>query len=325
MTRASTAESGGALVSVYDKTGLEELARGLARGGRRDRLDRLDGRADRRGRRPGHRGRGRHRLPGDPRRPGQDAAPARPRRPARRPEPTPRTSREARRARASSRSTCSSSQPLPVPADRAVRRRARPRSSSRSTSAARRWCGRRRRTTRASPSSSTRRATARCWTPSARGGFDLAQRAACWRRGRSRTPPPTTSPSPPGRAACSPTPTDGTGFPAFTGATWERARRAAVRREPAPAGGAVPALAARGAWRTPSSCTARRCRTTTTSTPTPPGAPPTTTPRPCVAIIKHANPCGIAVGADLADGLRARPSPATRSRRTAAWSRSTAR
>ena len=49
------------------------------------------------------------------------------------------------------------------------------------------------------------------------------------------------------------------------------------------------------------SCTARRCRTTTTSTPTPPGAPRTTTTAVCVAIIKHANPCGIAVGTDVAE------------------------
>ena len=38
---------------------------------------------------------------------------------------------------------------------------------------------------------------------------------------------------------------------------------------------------------------------------------------PAVAIIKHANPCGIAVGADIADGAPARPTPATRFRRSA--------
>ena len=55
---------------------------------------------------------------------------------------------------------------------------------------------------------------------------------------------------------------------------------------------------------TRSSCRARRCPTTTTSTPTPPGGPRTTSARPCVAIIKHANPCGIAVGADVAEAHR---------------------
>ena len=39
-----------ALVSVYDKTGLEELGRGLAAAGRRDRLDRLHRRPAARGR-----------------------------------------------------------------------------------------------------------------------------------------------------------------------------------------------------------------------------------------------------------------------------------
>ena len=39
--------------------------------------------------------------------------------------------------------------------------------------------------------------------------------------------------------------TDGTGFPAWTGATWDRVSRAALRREPAPAGGPLPSLAPR--------------------------------------------------------------------------------
>ena len=47
-----------------------------ARGRGRARVHRVDGRADRRRRRPGHRGRGAHRLPRVPRRPGQDPAPA---------------------------------------------------------------------------------------------------------------------------------------------------------------------------------------------------------------------------------------------------------
>ena len=44
-----------------------------------------------------------------------------------------------------------------------------------------------------------------------------------------------------------------------------------------------------------------------------------------VAIIKHANPCGVALGAIAGRGLRARRSPAIRSARSAASSRSTAR
>ena len=110
-----------ALVSVYDKTGLEELARGLHEAGVDDRVDRLDRRAHRRGRRAGDRGRGADRVPRVPRRPGQDAAPAGARRPARRPAARPST-RAARRARASSRSSCVVVQPLPVRGDRRVRR-----------------------------------------------------------------------------------------------------------------------------------------------------------------------------------------------------------
>ena len=74
-------------------------------------------------------------------------------------------------------------------------------------------------------------------------------------------------------------PSDGTGFPALLGATWDKAAVLALRREPAPARRALHATAsARPASRRPSSCTARRCRTTTTPTPTPPAAPRTTTP-----------------------------------------------
>ena len=65
-----------ALVSVYDKTGLTELADRAARRRRRDRLHRLDRRHDRRHRRPGDPRRGAHRLPRVPRRARQDAAPA---------------------------------------------------------------------------------------------------------------------------------------------------------------------------------------------------------------------------------------------------------
>ena len=78
---------------------------------------------------------------------------------------------------------------------------------------------------------------------------------------------------------------------------------APLRREPAPAGGALPQLGTAG-WPAPSSCTARRCPTTTTSTPTPPAGRRYDFTEPAVAIIKHANPCGIAVGADVAEAHR---------------------
>ncbi|MEI2643426.1 MAG: hypothetical protein V9G10_14175 [Candidatus Nanopelagicales bacterium] len=82
-------------------------------------------------------------------------------------------------------------------------------------------------------------------------------------------------------------------------------RGPALRREPAPAGGAVHQRARRRAWPTPNSCTASRCPTTTSSTATPPTARPGTSSEPAAAIIKHANPCGIAVGADLLSAYRA--------------------
>ena len=57
-------------------------------------------------------------------------------------------------------------------------------------------------------------------------------------------------------------------------------------------------------WPAPSSCTARRCPTTTTSTPTPRAGRVRASPSRRVAIIKHANPCGLAVGADVAEAHR---------------------
>ena len=145
-----------------------------ARGGRRDRLDRLDRRADRGGRRPGDRGRGRHRLPRDPRRPGEDAAPARARRPARRPA-DPGTPQQLDELGIEPFDLLVV-EPLPVPADRAVGRRARTRSSSRSTSAARRWSGRPRRTTRACAVVTDPADYGAVLDAVRAGGFDLEQR-----------------------------------------------------------------------------------------------------------------------------------------------------
>ena len=131
-----------------------------ARGRRRDRLHRLHRAAHRRRRGAGDQRRGAHRVPRVPGRPGQDAAPAGARRAARRhPRPTTSTSW-----------TTLGIAPFdllvvnlyPFTADGRLRRRRPTSASSRSTSAAPRWCGRPRRTTTASPSSSTRRATPGC-------------------------------------------------------------------------------------------------------------------------------------------------------------------
>ena len=70
---------------------------------------------------------------------------------------------------------------------------------------------------------------------------------------------------------------DGSGFPRWIGGDLGQGGRAALRREPAPAGRALPSTApSRAGSRRRSSCTARRCPTTTTSTPTPRAGPRTT-------------------------------------------------
>jgi phosphoribosylaminoimidazolecarboxamide formyltransferase/IMP cyclohydrolase len=107
----------------------------------------------------------------------------------------------------------------------------------------------------------------------------------------------------------------GHGLPGLGGRDLDQGRRSCATARTRTSGLASTATASRmpGLAR-PSSCTARRCPTTTTSTPTPRCARPTTrATSPTVAIIKHANPCGIAVGADVADrgcpcrGARLRP------------------
>ena len=71
----------------------------------------------------------------------------------------------------------------------------------------------------------------------------------------------------------------GRGLPDLDRRRLDPLRRAALRREPAPAGRAVRAGPGRtGRRRKPCSTTARRCPTTTTSTPTPLAGRPTTTP-----------------------------------------------
>ena len=99
---------------------------------------------------------------------------------------------------------------------------------------------------------------------------------------------------------------DGTGFPAWTGATWERAavlrygenphQPAALYRSPSIAGRGGLAAAEQLHGKEMSynnyvdADAARRAATDFTE--------------PAVAVIKHANPCGIAVGADVAEAHR---------------------
>jgi phosphoribosylaminoimidazolecarboxamide formyltransferase/IMP cyclohydrolase len=133
------------------------------------------------------------------------------------------------------------------------------------------------------------------------GGFDLAQRRRLAARAFASTAAYDVAVASWMGSALADT-TDGTGFPAFTGATWERAaglrygenphQAAALYRHwrPSGSGGLAHAEQLHGkemsynnyvdtdaAWRAAHDHT-----------------------RPCAAIIKHANPCGIAVGDDLA-------------------------
>jgi phosphoribosylaminoimidazolecarboxamide formyltransferase/IMP cyclohydrolase len=134
------------------------------------------------------------------------------------------------------------------------------------------------------------------------GGFDLGQRQVLAARAFAHTAAYDVAVAAWTGSVLTDT-TDGTGFPAFTGATWERAsglrygenphQSAALYRhwrQPG-SGGLAHAEQLHGkemsynnyvdtdaAWRAAHDHAA-----------------------PCVAIIKHANPCGIAVGADLAE------------------------
>ena len=60
----------------------------------------------------------------------------------------------------------------------------------------------------------------------------------------------------------------------------------------------------RRGWRTPSSCTARQMSYNNYVDTDAAWRAAHDHAEPCVAIIKHANPCGIAVGADIAEAHR---------------------
>ena len=84
-------------------------------------------------------------------------------------------------------------------------------------------------------------------------------------------------------------------------------RGAALRREPAPAGRALSRrgrLARAPDWRRRGSCTGNRCRYNNYVDADAARRSAYDFAAPAVAIIKHANPCGIAVGADIAEAHR---------------------
>ena len=113
-----------ALISVYDKTGLEELARGLHAAGVELVSTGSTAATIAAAGVPGHPGRGADRLPRVPRRPGQDAAPEGARRAS---SPTCACDEHARAARRARHRAVRAGglQPLPVHRDRRLRRDAR--------------------------------------------------------------------------------------------------------------------------------------------------------------------------------------------------------
>ena len=119
--------------------------------------------------------------------------------------------------------------------------------------------------------------TTTCWPPSPPAG-SRSSSGSGWPPRRSRTPRRTTWRWRPGWASV--LRRRPRASPASRSSAARRSTKvadAALRREPAPARRAV-RRRLRRAGRAPSSCTARRCPTTTTSTPTPRAGPPTTSP-----------------------------------------------
>ena len=305
-----------ALVSVYDKTGLDELARGLADAGVEivstgSTAARIAGLGIAR-----HAGAGPHRLPRVPRRPREDPAPegARgdPRRPPARGPPAParRARHRAVRARGG--------QPLPV------RRHGR---LGRGPGRVRRADRHRRPHDGAGrgqepPERRGRRLAVALRRRARRGARGrLHARAAAGARGRRRScTPPSYDVAVASWLGNVVAPTDGgTGLPGVDRRDVAARRGAALRREPAPARRALrhqQHAATRGSRR-PSSSTARRCPTTTTSTPTRRGGRRTTTTSPQSRSSSTPTPAA-SRSAPTSPRRTARPTTPTPSRRSAA-------
>ena len=304
-----------ALVSVYDKSGLEELARGLHEAG----VEIVStGSTAARIRELGIPVTAVDEVTGFPEILGgrvKTLHPARARRPARR--PGRRRPRAASPSWASRRSSCSCRTSTRLP--RRSRSGAAPAEvSSRSTSAARRWCAPREEPRRVAVVIDPARyaACSRRCAPAA-STWRARQRLA--RSRRSGTPPPTTSPWRPGSAMSSRPTTGGrhaSGFPGWIAASYERRRCCATARTRTSGrrstsrrgrGRLAPGRAAARQGDELQQLRRRRRRLARRAT---------TSTEPCVAIIKHANPCGIAVGIDIAEAHRRR-TRATRSAHTA--------
>ena len=308
-----------ALCSVYDKTGLEELARGLHEAGVA-----LVSTGSTAARSPtpasGHQGRGAHRLPRVPGRPGEDPAPEGARGHPRRP---PRLSTVDQlneldiepfdlvvvnlypftETVASGATPDECVEQIDIGGPSMVRAAAKnhPRSP---------W------------SSPARYDDVLAAVPG--GGFTLEQRSSSRREAFAHTAPTTWRSRPGSATRCAPAP-DGSRLSRLGRRPWERAavlrygenphQRAALYVDgPAAAGLAAGRAAARQGDVVQQLHRHRRRRASRYDHG-----------EPCVAIIKHANPCGIAVGARRRRRRTARRTPATRSPRSAESSRPTGR
>ncbi len=287
-----------ALLSVSDKTGIVELARALRQlgfelvstGGTARAIAGAGLRRDR--------GRRTHRLSRDHGRSRENPAPEGARRAAR-PDRHRRCSHARARHRADRRGR---HQPLPVRRDDRETRTAATRTRSRtSTSAARRCCAPPPRTTRASPCSSIRRTTPRALAELRTAARCRGDAPAARCKGLRRTP----------RSY------DGLGFrlaaaaagrhrlfPDAFAADSARSRTCAMARTRTRRRRSTPTRSRRARRsRRPGSCRARSFLTTTSRTRTPRIECVRQFDAPACVIVKHANPCGVAVAADAARGL----------------------
>ena len=282
-----------ALISVSDKTGVADFAKGLAGARGRDPLHRRHRGGAARGRARGDRRLRVHRPGRDPRRPGEDAAPA-PARGAAGAARRPRAHGDAG-ARGDRADRPGLRQPLPLRGDRRrPRRRARGRDREhrhrRADDDPRR---------RQEPRRRRRRGQARVLRRGA---------APSWRSPAARSPPRpgTGSPTRPSPRPPATTPRSAAGSRPSTRTspnTWRSPTRrcstspTARTRTSGRRSTRKPACAATCSRGSPS-CTAGRSPSTTCSTSTRPAAWSRTSSEPACAIVKHNNPCGVAIGKD---------------------------
>ena len=147
-----------------------------------------------------------------------------------------------------------------------------------------------------------RRATPTCWPPLAAGGFTLEQRKRLAAEAFAHTAAYDVQVASWMGSVLTDT-SDGTGFPALGRRDLGARGGAALRREPAPAGRALRPLAA-AAWPHAEQLHGKEMSYNNYVDTDAARRAAYDFAEPAVAIIKHANPCGIAIGADVAEAHR---------------------